>query len=1075
MTRKALIALLLPCAAAVLAGEMRMDDWAKMPTSRHVFSMSCKVTAVNGDLSSPEGRAKAIDWWRKHGFTKLWLESYRHGESVPTERLVEERDAFRQAGFEVCGMITPTSLSEPKPGEKRRKFWVTCWSDPKARDRIRAETARAAKVFDTVIIDDFLFSACGDKCALCKAGKAARGLDDWGEYRRELMYEVCEKDILPTVKAANPKAHFIIKYPCWWRDYERHGYSPARQAKLFGECWVGTETRDANPDPIQACWIMAWMDKIAEGRCGGGWYDPLDCGPEKFVEQAYYTILGGAKESLVHCYDYLIADNPGVMYENSSRAHACRAEFERRLADIRRLADLLQGAERGPFAMGADGVSTHQFRKGGKAFTVRVNTTGGSVAGLPPHGVECAEAKVPAALPPAAEKIALPALPAPGLIDGELTEPSWKKACRTGDFFPLDPSGKVTEQTEGFLFCDAENLYVGARMRFEDYSAHEKWATSTQKPFKGDSIEVFIDPGDTGSYAQIIVGESGGVIFSQGLCAPISVAVQLHEKDWTMEAKIPYASIKLLGSVFSKSWRVNIARNNRSRKELSTWSRLSGGGFHEVAAFNTVTGIPADLAEIRKEQALAAKGDFDMDTDHLVYTTQDVVRATLDFVYDKSMKGFRATASIMDETGRAVAESSVSPVAFHVDFAIPARELPDGRYNLAISLVDSEGNAVKSGETAFWKIPPMPPNPDKWEIKNGCVYHNGEFFFPVTTSLVNWDCSCTSREDALSKFDALFSELQNCGFNCINLVSENYPDEDSEAYAKCKLPWPWARRKFETCKAAGITFDDYCRVSARHGVWLIVRSPYLERVVSPYSKGCLVDHLRRLRTKPNVFCWYMSDEKDGRPEYNMMLKRFYKDIDPTRITWVNVINAVMQHIDTADVISTDPYPVPNNRLSMVATHGDRLLHATEGRPGQTRWLILQMFGGEGNWTRPPTPDEMKCMGMLAVNHGATGLGFFTWTPHRLRGTKRQHAGSMAAMKELTAVLRRHAPALCQGKVAFRGRIAGLDVLAVEHEGRKVMSVVNDTAGDASSVEVSVPGFGNATVDIPRYGFKIIGL
>ena len=382
-------------AATAMAGGLGMDDWAKMPATRHVFSMSCKVTACNGDLSTPEGRAKAIAWWKEHGFTKLWLESYRHGESVSTERLIEERDAFRQAGFEVCGMITPTSLSDPRPGDKGRKFWVTCWSDPKARERLRAESARAAKIFDTVILDDFLFSPCDDRCPRCKADKAARGIADWSAYRRTVLFEACERDILPAAKAANPKAHFIIKYPCWYRSYAQRGYSPERQANLFGECWIGTETRDANPEPLQACWIMAWMDKITEGRCGGGWYDALDCGPEKFVEQAYYTILGGAKESFVHCYDYLIAENPGVMYESSDRAHACCAAFVRKAADLRKLADFVQGAERGPFSMGPDGVSTHQFRKDGTYYVVRLNTTDKSAAGLPPHGVDVKEVRPP--------------------------------------------------------------------------------------------------------------------------------------------------------------------------------------------------------------------------------------------------------------------------------------------------------------------------------------------------------------------------------------------------------------------------------------------------------------------------------------------------------------------------------------------------------------------------------------------------------------------------------------------------------------------------------------------------------
>ena len=363
---------------------------ARIPDAPHVFSMSCKVTAVNGDLATPEGRDKAIAWWRKNGFTKLWLESYRHGEHVPTERLVEERDAFRQAGFEVCGMITPTSLSEPKPGEKDRKFWITCWSDPKTRERLRAECARTAQLFGTVILDDFLFSGCGDGCASCVADKAARGIADWGEYRRTLLFEVCEREIVPAVKAANPNAHFIIKYPCWYRHYAESGYDPPRQADLFGECWIGTETRDANPEPLQACWIMTWMDALTGGKFGGGWYDALDCTPEKFVEQAYYTILGGARESLVHCYDYVLADDPGrtPFGEKAETPGACREAFEREAPKLRELAEFLRGAERGPFAMGADGVSTHEFRKNGRRYIARLNTTDHPVAGLPPHGFE---------------------------------------------------------------------------------------------------------------------------------------------------------------------------------------------------------------------------------------------------------------------------------------------------------------------------------------------------------------------------------------------------------------------------------------------------------------------------------------------------------------------------------------------------------------------------------------------------------------------------------------------------------------------------------------------------------------
>ena len=348
---------------------------AKMPEEKHVFSMSCKVTACNGGLSTAEGRAKAIAWWKKNNITKLWLESYRHGERVASERLAELRDAFRAEGFDVCGMITPTMLNDAEPGKKEPRM-VVCWSDAKAHERMREECARAARLFDTVIIDDFLFSTCGDTCARCRADKAARGIADWGEYKRTLMYEVCEREILPAAKKANPNAHFIIKYPCWYKNYATNGYSPARQAELFGECWIGTETRDANPEPLQACWIAAWMDSITGGKCGGGWYDALDCTPEKFIEQARYTILGGMRESLVHCYDYLLADDPGrtPFGEKAKSPRFCAEAFEREIGNLVALAERVRGAVRGKFEMLPCNVSRHEFRKDGTAFTVYLNT-----------------------------------------------------------------------------------------------------------------------------------------------------------------------------------------------------------------------------------------------------------------------------------------------------------------------------------------------------------------------------------------------------------------------------------------------------------------------------------------------------------------------------------------------------------------------------------------------------------------------------------------------------------------------------------------------------------------------------
>lgn len=356
--------------AALLEGGELVFEYEK---PRHVFSLSCKVTSCNNELSTEKGRRKLVNWCRKNNITKLWLESYRHGESVDSELLEAERDAFACKGFDVCGMITPTCLDSEKEGSTAPI--EPCWSNTLVRKKLSAEVRRAARLFNTVIVDDFLFTDHGDECGSCAADKAARGLDDWEEYRRELLLDVCLENILKPAREENPSVQVIIKYPCWWQDWEKRGYSPEAQAKLFGKCWAGTETRDANPFPMQSCWIVDHINKLSGGRCAGGWYDALDCSPERFLLQAYYTILGGAGESLIHCYDYLLSGDPGrTPYgEQADAAHKCAEAFSKNSRKISKLAELINGARIISYEMGENNVSTHLFEKDGRIVRVSLD------------------------------------------------------------------------------------------------------------------------------------------------------------------------------------------------------------------------------------------------------------------------------------------------------------------------------------------------------------------------------------------------------------------------------------------------------------------------------------------------------------------------------------------------------------------------------------------------------------------------------------------------------------------------------------------------------------------------------
>ena len=101
----------------------------------HIFSMSFKVTSLNGELRELEKREKAVSYLLSNGFSRVWLESYRHGESVPTELLKEYKEYFEKKGLKASGLITPTSLNTPAKEGERAPFCV-CWAEQAARERL---------------------------------------------------------------------------------------------------------------------------------------------------------------------------------------------------------------------------------------------------------------------------------------------------------------------------------------------------------------------------------------------------------------------------------------------------------------------------------------------------------------------------------------------------------------------------------------------------------------------------------------------------------------------------------------------------------------------------------------------------------------------------------------------------------------------------------------------------------------------------------------------------------------------------------------------------------------------------
>ncbi|HOL71904.1 MAG TPA: hypothetical protein PLA43_03615 [Bryobacteraceae bacterium] len=306
-------------AGSVAAGMARAADlWQLARSKRQIHQFSTLFTAqdVRDRLAQPGGIEAAIDWCRKTGVTKVYIETYRDGYEVEQETLIKVRDAFRKADFAVAGCVTPTRIGKPSTGSKL----VSCYSDHPTQTRVEEIFQYAAAFFDELMVDDWLFTDC--TCEVCDNARRTQTVNiegrinpvrgqSWQDYRRTLMLWISRDQIIGAAKKLNPNVRLTIKYPMWYDQFQDRGYDVVRETAEYDKIWAGTETRDlpGGAQPYRAYFLMRWLEAIGQGKAGGGWYDPLNTTPKTYVEQARQTVLGGARETVLFSYGALSRQN----------------------------------------------------------------------------------------------------------------------------------------------------------------------------------------------------------------------------------------------------------------------------------------------------------------------------------------------------------------------------------------------------------------------------------------------------------------------------------------------------------------------------------------------------------------------------------------------------------------------------------------------------------------------------------------------------------------------------------------------------------------------------------------------
>lgn len=237
---------------------------------------------------------------------KVYIEPYRSGELAPREKVLAIKEFFESKGIECSGGFTTTSAHkqpESKAYKSQRIFDTYCYTDADFRNEIQKAIEFTASIFDEIILDDYYFTNC-----TCDDCIKAKGKRSWSEYRLALMKDVSENVICKPAKKVNPNVKMVIKFPNWMESFASAGYNPGEEKDIFDGVYTGTETRnmmdqDQNLPRYLSYSLPRWMENLAPGRNGGGWFDAYQCYPmEAYLEQAYLTVLSKCREVMIFCW-----------------------------------------------------------------------------------------------------------------------------------------------------------------------------------------------------------------------------------------------------------------------------------------------------------------------------------------------------------------------------------------------------------------------------------------------------------------------------------------------------------------------------------------------------------------------------------------------------------------------------------------------------------------------------------------------------------------------------------------------------------------------------------------------------
>src|SRR5947207_3307007 len=148
---------------------------------------------------------------------------------------------------------------------------------------------------------------------------------------------------------------------------------------------------------------------------------------------------------------------------------------------------------------------------------------------------------------PAPKRVIVPKLRGPVKIDGDLSEPVWKKAALLNPFYQNDGSGRERENTEVRLWYDDSALYLGWTCQDKDIQA--TFTARDSKFWEEEVVEFFITPKDLTRYFELQWNPLGGVFDAiiENTLDERGVSKDF-KGDWSYTAKNMKSAVKMKGT-----------------------------------------------------------------------------------------------------------------------------------------------------------------------------------------------------------------------------------------------------------------------------------------------------------------------------------------------------------------------------------------------------------------------------------------------------------------------------------------------------------------------------------------------